>query len=105
MISALLARGKTSNMCPNRTILLVSQEATLTAPQLHNRVKMAKRGWCVACKGLRLRDRPRKRVALAEIASNTGRESRKRQSIYGCKQCDVHISRSNSCWQSFHMEK
>jgi hypothetical protein len=105
LIGALLARGKASNICTNRSISLVSQEATETVPQLHKRVRMAKRGWCVACKGLRLRDRPRKRIALAELASNMGRESTKHQSIYGCKQCDVHLCRSNSCWRRFHMEK
>jgi hypothetical protein len=45
--------------------------------QLHTQVKMAKRRCYVACKGLRYRDRPTKRVALSEIASNLGRESSK----------------------------
>jgi hypothetical protein len=38
-------------------------------------VKMTKRGYYVACKGLRYGDRPRKRVAIGEIAINLGRES------------------------------
>jgi hypothetical protein len=38
---------------------------------------MAKRGYYVACKGLRYRDQLIKRVALSEIASNLGRESSK----------------------------
>jgi hypothetical protein len=45
--------------------------------QLHTQVKMAKRGYCVACKGFRYGDRPIKRVALSEMASNLGRESSK----------------------------
>jgi hypothetical protein len=38
-------------------------------------VKMAKRGYCVACKGLKYKDKPRKRVAISEIAINLSRES------------------------------
>jgi hypothetical protein len=105
LIGALLARGKASNICLNRSISLVSQKATKTVPQLYKRVRMAKRGWCVIYKGLRLRDRPRKRIALAKLASNIGRESTKHQSIYRCKQCNVHLYRSNSCWRRFHIEK
>jgi hypothetical protein len=42
---------------------------------LHVKVKIVKRGYCVACKGLRFRDRPRKRQALTKIAANQRRES------------------------------
>jgi hypothetical protein len=68
-------------------------------------VKMAKRGYCVACKGLRYGDRPRKRVALSEIASNRGRESSKHSSSFGYKQYDVHLCNYNSCFDIFHEEK
>jgi hypothetical protein len=36
-------------------------------------------------KGLRFRDRPKKRQALAEITANHGRESLIHNSIYRCK--------------------
>jgi hypothetical protein len=45
--------------------------------QLYKQVKMAKRGYCVACKGMRYKDRLIKRVALSEMASNLSRESNK----------------------------
>jgi hypothetical protein len=43
--------------------------------KVHKLVKILKRGYYKACKGLRLRDRPRKRIVLQEIAANKGRES------------------------------
>jgi hypothetical protein len=73
--------------------------------QLHEQVKMAKRGYCAACKGMRYRDRPIKRVALSEMASNLGRESSKHSSSFGCKQCDVHLCNYNSCFKRFYKEK
>jgi hypothetical protein len=45
--------------------------------QLHKQVKIAKRGYYAACKGIRYRDRLIKRVALSEMAFNLSRESSK----------------------------
>ena len=75
LISGLIAKGKDSEICPKRRISRISQTAIQTPVQSHKQVKMAKRGRCVAYKGLRYRDRPRKRIALGQIASNLGRES------------------------------
>jgi hypothetical protein len=97
--------GRESEICPKRRISQISQGASQVPVQLHTQVKMAKRRCCVACKGLRYGDRPTKRVALSEIASNLGRESSKHQSSFGCKQCDVHLCKDNSCFASFHKEK
>jgi hypothetical protein len=58
----------------------------------------------VSCKGLRFRDQPKKRVALGEIAANQKRESRRTDTWYGCKQCDVHICCKNGCFEAFHIE-
>jgi hypothetical protein len=38
--------------------------------RLHEQVKLSKVGKCVYYKGLRYKDRPQKRVALAQIAAN-----------------------------------
>jgi hypothetical protein len=73
--------------------------------QLHKQVKMAKRGYYAACKGMRYRDRPIKRVALSEMASNLSRESSKHLSSFRCKQCDVHLCNYNSYFKRFHKEK
>ena len=105
LIGALLAKGGSSNICPKRRISQVSQAADIVPLRSHELIKIAKRGWCVACKGLRLKDRPRKRVALKEIASNKGRTSTRHQSSFGCRQCDVHLCKYNSCFRSFHREK
>src|SRR5450756_544435 len=84
LIGSLLAKGRDSDACPKRRISQISPEASRLPVRSHMLVKMAKRGYCKACSGLRFRDRPRKRVALGEIASNMGRESTKHQSSFGC---------------------
>jgi hypothetical protein len=68
----------------------------------HEQVKLDKNGQCVYYKGLRLEDRPKKRVALAQIASNQGRESIRHLTFYGCKQCEVHLCRNRGCFDVFH---
>jgi hypothetical protein len=75
------------------------------SPWLYEQVKLGKSRECVNCKGLRFGDRPKKRVALAEIAANYGRESSIYQSIYGCKQCNVHLCRNRGCFDIFHRER
>jgi hypothetical protein len=105
LIGALLAKARTSEICPKRRISQISQGAGQVPLGLHELVKMGKRGWCVACKGLRFGDRPRKRIALREIASNMGRKSTNHQSSFGCKQCDIPLCNNNSCFVSFHKEK
>ena len=97
--------GRESEICPKRRISQISQGASQVPVQLHTQVKMAKRRCCVACKGLRYRDRLIKRVVLGEIASNKGRESSKHSSSFGYKHCGVHLYNYNSCFERFHEEK
>ena len=68
----------------------------------HEQVKLGRKGLCVYCKGLRLGDRPKKRVALAQIASNRGRESSTHETFYGCKQCDVALCMKRGCFDVWH---
>jgi hypothetical protein len=70
--------------------------------RLHNQVKLAKVRECVNCKGLRFRGRPKKRLALGEIAANQGRESSRHESQYGCEQCNVHLCKKRCCFNVFH---
>lgn len=70
--------------------------------QLHNQVKLAEVGECVNCKGLRFKDRPKKRLALGEIAANQGRESSRHESKYGREQCDVRLCKKRGCFDVFH---
>jgi len=71
----------------------------------HELVKLSKVGHCICYKGLRFRDRPKKRVALAQITANQYRESSRHESIYGYKQCDVHLCKNRGCFDIFHREK
>ena len=105
LIGALLAKGREGEVCPKRRISHISQGAEEVSPWLHEQVKLGKPRECVCCKGLRFRDRPKKRVALAEIAANQGRESSIHQSIYGCKQCNVYLCRNRGCFDVFHRER
>ena len=102
LIGALLAKGRGSEVCPKRRISQINQEAVQTPVQSHEQVKMARKGKCVCCKGLRYGDRPRKRVALSKIAANQSRDSSRHDSIYGCKQCDVHLCKERGCFEVFH---
>jgi hypothetical protein len=92
-------------VCPKRRISYISQGAEEVSPWLHEQVKLGKPRECVYCKGLRFRDRPKKWVALAEIAANQGSESSIHQSIYGCKQCNVYLCRNRGCFDVFHRER
>lgn len=102
LMGALLAKGRGGEVCPKRRISQISQEAVNTPVQSHEQVKMPKRGVCVCCKGLRYGDRPRKRVALSQIAANQRRDSCRNLSSFGCKQCDVHLCRERDCFDLFH---
>jgi hypothetical protein len=85
LIGSLLAIGRSSKVCLKRRIGRISQGANQVPPQSHKLVKIAKRGVYVSYKGIRYRDRPKKRVALSEIAANYGRESIRHEPFYSCK--------------------
>jgi hypothetical protein len=102
LISALIAKSRASEVCPKRGISYISQGAGDVPPSTYEQVKLGKRGRCMNCRGLRLTDRPKKRVALARIASNQGRESTRHDTFYGCKQCDVYLCKNRSCFDVFH---
>jgi hypothetical protein len=57
-------------VCLKRSISKISQEASQVPVQSHKLVKMVKRGKCVCYKGLRFKDRLKKRATLSEIAAN-----------------------------------
>jgi hypothetical protein len=105
LIGSLLSMSRDTSICPKRRISRISEGADQVPLQSHEQVKMGKRGYCVACKGLRFGDRPQKRVALGVIASNSGRKNNNHSSSFGCKQCDVFLCNNNSCFEVFHREK
>jgi hypothetical protein len=97
--------SRDSGICPKRRISRISEGADQVPLQSHEQVKMGKRGYCIACKGLRFGDRPQKRVALGVIASNSGRESSNYMSSSGYKQCNVFLCNNNSCFEVFYRDK
>jgi hypothetical protein len=105
LVSALLAKAQDSEVCPKRRISQISQGASEVPVRKHEQVKLSKIGKCVYCKGLRYGDRPQKRVALAQIAANQGRESYRRDSFYGYKQCNVHLCKNRGCFDIFYRER
>jgi hypothetical protein len=58
LVSALIAKGRDSEICLKRRILYISQGAEETPKQLYKQVKLSKKGIYIYYKGLRLRDRP-----------------------------------------------
>jgi hypothetical protein len=102
LVGALLAMGRDSDISPKRRISRISSLADQEPMRSHQLVKMSKRGRCVNYQGLRFEDRPKKRVALGEIARNQGRESTHHLSFYGCQQCDVHLCKIRGCFDVFH---
>ena len=105
LISALVIKGRDSEICLKRRISQISHIADQEPLSSHKLIRISKRGFYIAYKGLRFRDRPRKRVTLSEIASNISRESTKRSLCFGYKQCDVYLYNYNSCFKRFHKEK
>jgi hypothetical protein len=104
LVGALLAIGKDSDISPKRRIGRISQGANQVSAQAHKQVRMSKKGWCVYCKGLRYRDRPKKRVALGQITANQSRGSTNHQSRSGYKQCDVYLCNKGGFFEAFHRE-
>jgi hypothetical protein len=102
LVGSLLAMGQDFLITPKRSISKISQGAEHVSVQLHKQVMLTKVGEYVNYKGLRFRDRPKKRLALGEIAANQGRESSRHESQYGCEQCNVHLCKKRCCFNVFH---
>ena len=102
LVTALIAKGREGEVCPKRRISPISQGADQVPRESYELVKLGRRGIYVYCKGLRFKDRPKKRVALAQIVSNQGRESSQHVSIYGCKQCDVSLYKDRGYFDIFY---
>ena len=102
IIEGLIVLGRSTYRSPKRRVSLMSQDADNIPLPSHQMVKRETRGQCIACKGGRFSDRPKKRVALKAIAANTGRDYAINLSSYGCKQCDVWLCKKRSCFDVFH---
>jgi hypothetical protein len=102
LITALVAKSRESEICPKRRISRISGGADQVPVREHKQVKLGRRGPCVNCKGLRFKDRLKKRLPLSQIAANQGRSSSRHDSCYRCEQCDVPLCKERGCFDVFH---
>jgi hypothetical protein len=102
IIKALLQKAKLSHISKKKTISHISTEADDTPAFQHTQVSVKVQKDCVCYKGIRLRDRPQKRVALAQITANKKRSSKRTSTVYRCLQYDVAICKKNSCWKRYY---
>ncbi len=102
LVDALLYMAKDARVSPKRRVSHMSTD-TETLPVIqHQLVRRQSRRDCMYYKGLRITDRPQKRIALGDIAANQNRESRRRSTNHYCKQCDVAICKKGMCWRRYH---
>lgn len=102
LVEALLAAGRDAKVQKKRVYPFTNAEALEVPLHRYQHVKMPTRKDCAACKGVRHHDRPPKRVALAEIAANSGGSSDRRTSYWGCKQCRVSLCKKGGCFERYH---
>ena len=83
--TALLHRGQRSPLTNKRRISIISIASESLPPKDHELVKRQGRKQCVCCAGMRIGDRPPKRVALGQIAANSNRPSCRTDTYWYCK--------------------
>jgi hypothetical protein len=94
--------AKDVQVSPKRRISYMFTNVQSSLATEYEMVKIEWRKDCVCCKGLRLGDRPQKKMALKEIATNQGRESKRTCTIYSCKQYNVVLCKKRSCWKKYY---
>ena len=105
LVDSLLALGdqcRNAKVPRKRTFGHMNGESIEVPVHRHEHVKMPTRKDCMACKGVRYGDRTFKRVALAEIAANKGRDSKRTCTHWGCKQCTVGLCYKGDCFSRYH---
>ena len=102
LVESLMAMGKDAPGTRKRRNSSISGDQIEVPLHRHELIKMPTRADCTSCKGGRIWDRPRKRVALQDIALNEGRKSRRNASWYGCKQCQLWFCDNSECFHRYH---
>jgi hypothetical protein len=102
LIDSLFSMGKEFPLSKKRRISHISQDYETLPNSYHHKIKNKVRRQCVACKGLRLSDRPQKRLALATIATDNNRPSKRVLTFISCKQCKVFLCSKSLCWARYH---
>jgi hypothetical protein len=104
LVEALLGVRSDTKVPRKRTFSHIDSEDFQVPISRHSHVRLPTRKDCAACKGGRFYDRAMKRVALAEIAANSGRSSKRRTTHWGYKECKVALCIEGSCFESYHTD-
>jgi hypothetical protein len=106
VVNALITMGRDVPDLRKRRISQLSRVTVEVPLHSHELIKMTtaqRRVDCVACKGVRFGDGPPpKRVALGNIARNLGRTTKRKATMYGCKQCEVALCKKTDCFALYH---
>lgn len=92
---------------PKQRVSHINPEAIALPVHLHEWTEEKRRRTCAPCLGLRYGDRIFKRTALGEVAKDNNRASVRRQTSFGCKQCNIGICKEGGreCWDKFHYNR
>ena len=85
VVEALLAMGQDAPGSRKRRISGISEDGFSTLIHRHKHIKISTSSNCAYYKGGRFHNQRRKRVALAEVAANQGRLSKRTTTTWGCK--------------------
>lgn len=102
LAEALFYRGQKGPITPKRRVSKISIDSESLPPKEHVLELRERRQQCVCCAGMRIGDRPPKRVALGQISSNSQRQKRRTDTNQYCIQCDIAICKKYRCWDLFH---
>lgn len=106
LIESLLSKAKALDTpARKRSISKVDPERSQILINEHVLVKLPARKRCICCSGMRYGDKPQKRVALSELAHQNKRNSDRKDTSYGCQQCDVPLCKKRGCFEVFHSNK
>ena len=68
----------------------------------HHHTKRPTRSDCMACKGGTYCERPLRRSPLAQISANQKGHSKRRNTFYGCTECNVALCKEGLCFNRYH---
>jgi hypothetical protein len=68
----------------------------------HHHAKRLTRSDCMACKGGTYWERPLRRSPLAQISANQKGHSKRRNTFYGCTECNVALCKEGPCFNRYH---
>jgi hypothetical protein len=98
-----LEAGKDIWIMQKRPIQYLELGNLIQAVYNHSRIHRGKRGDCLAYKGETMIFRvSKRRIPMQQIDSNSLRNSRRKSSVYGYKECNVSLCKEGPYWVNFH---